>query len=685
MTAKSGGAKPQVAPEMLNALRWRLVGPFRGGRVVAVAGDPVNPQIFYFGSTGGGVWKTYDGGRVWENVSDGFFKRASVGGLAVAASDPNVIYAGMGETTIRGNVSHGDGVYKSTDAGKTWTHLGLEKTRNIAKVRVHPENPDIVYVAAFGHAHGSNPERGVYRSKDGGATWELVLYRSDTAGANDLVIDPTNPRIIYVSFWEAIRRPWEMISGGPGSGIFKSTDGGDSWTEISRNDGLPKGVLGKIGISASATKPGRVYAVVEAEDGAIFRSDDGGETWQRGSEDRNLRQRAWYYHHIYADPQDADTVWLLNVEAWKSTDAGRTFEVVAVPHGDNHDLWIDPKYPLRMIEGNDGGACVSYNGGNSWSDIYNQPTSEFYHVATDMQTPYRIYGAQQDNTTMTVPSRSPIGAISRVEEFAVGGGESGYIQVDPRDPNIIYAGSYGGYLTRYNHATGEHRLINVWPENTLGSGAEDARYRFQWTYPIQISPHNPDEIYVTSQFVHRSNNGGSSWEIISPDLTWHDPETLKSSGGPITKDNTGAEYYATIFAFAESKLTPGLFWAGSDDGMVHVSQDAGKTWQNVTPPDLPDWALMSIVEPSPHDAATAYLAATRYKYDDFSPYLYRTNDYGKSWVKIVDGIPSDQITRVVREDPNRRGLLYAGTEAGMYVSFNDGAQWQPLQLNLPVV
>ncbi|HEX7101615.1 MAG TPA: glycosyl hydrolase, partial [Nitrolancea sp.] len=637
------------------------------------------------GSTGGGVWKTYDGGRYWENVSDGFFQRASVGGLAVAESDPNVIYAAMGETTIRGNVSHGDGVYKSMDAGKSWTHLGLEATRNIAKVRVHPTNPDLVYVAAFGHAHGSNPERGVYRSKDGGQTWELVLHRSNVAGASDLSIDPTNPRVIYASFWEAIRRPYELVSGGEGSGIFRSTDGGDTWTEISRNEGLPKGVLGKIGISASAAQPGRVYAVVEAEDGAIFRSDDWGETWQRGSEDRNLRQRAWYYHHIYADPADPDTVWLLNVEAWKSTDGGRTFEVVAVPHGDNHDLWIDPKNPLRMIEGNDGGACVSFNGGQSWTDIYNQPTSEFYHVATDNQTPYRIYGAQQDNTTMTVPSRSPIGAITRSEEFAVGGGESGYIQVDPRNPNIIYAGSYGGYLTRYDHSTGESQLINVWPENTLGSGAEDAKYRFQWTYPILISPHDPDQIYVTSQFVHRSTNGGRSWEIISPDLTYADPETLKSSGGPITKDNTGAEYYATIFAFAESKLKQGLFWAGSDDGRVHVSQDGGKSWQNVTPPDLPDWALMSIIEPSPHDEATAYLAATRYKQDDFAPYLYKTNDYGKSWVKIVEGIPDNEITRVVREDPARRGLLYCGTEAAPYVSFDDGAHWQLLRLNLPVV
>ncbi len=681
----SAGSLSHVDPSAIKALKWRLVGPFRGGRVVAVSGDPVNPQIFYFGSTGGGVWKTYDGGRFWENVSDGFFKRASVGGIAVAPSDPNVIYVGMGESTIRGNVSHGDGVYKSTDAGKTWKHMGLEKTRNIGKVRVHPDNPDIVYVAAFGHAHGSNSERGVYRSKDGGATWEQVLFKSDKAGANDLTIDPTNPRIIYTTVWEAIRRPWEMVSGGEDSGIWRSFDGGDTWEDISHNDGLPKGVLGKVGISASGAQPGRVYAVVEAEDGAVFRSDDYGDTWQRGSEDRNLRQRAWYYHHIFADPQNPDAVWVLNVEAWKSTDGGNTFQVVAVPHGDNHDLWIDPKNPLRMIEGNDGGGTVSFNGGQSWSDIYNQPTAEFYHVATDTEPAYRIYGAQQDNTTITVPSRSSIGVITRAEDFAVGGGESGYIQVDPRDSNIIYAGSYGGYLTQFNRATGEHRMINVWPENTLGSGAEAAKYRFQWTYPIVISPHNPDVMYVTSQHVHRTTDAGTTWEVISPDLTKADPSTLKSSGGPITKDNTGAEYYADIFAFAESKLQEGLFWAGSDDGLVHVSNDGGKSWDNVTPPELPEWALISVIEASPHDPAVAYLAATRYKLDDFSPYFYKTNDYGKSWVKIVGGIPDDHFTRVIREDPNRRGLLYGGTEAGMYVSFDDGANWQPLQLNLPIV
>ncbi|HEY7355172.1 MAG TPA: hypothetical protein VH590_01865, partial [Ktedonobacterales bacterium] len=445
-TDQAANAEAVVNPALLRSLEWRLIGPYRGGRVVAVAGDPVHSQVFYFGSTGGGVWKTADGGRYWENVSDGFFKRASVGAIAVAESDPNVIYVGMGETTIRGNVSHGDGVYKSTDAGKTWTHLGLENTRNIAKVRIHPQNPNLVYVAALGHAHGPNPERGVYRSRDGGKTWEQILFRSEKAGAIDLAMDPNNPRILYAAFWEAIRRPHELVSGGEGSGIFKSTDGGDTWTEISHNKGLPKGMLGKIGIAASAAREGRVFAVIEAEDGALYRSDDGGATWEKLSEERNLRARAWYYMHIYADPQDAETVWVLNVRSWKSIDGGKTFFEVQMPHGDNHDLWIDPRNPQRMICGNDGGACVSFNGSESWSTIYNQPTAEFYHVITDNETPYRVYGAQQDNTTMSVPSRSTYGAILDSEYLEIGGGESGYIAVRPDDSNVIFAGNYQGYL-----------------------------------------------------------------------------------------------------------------------------------------------------------------------------------------------------------------------------------------------
>ncbi len=669
----------------LQKLVWRCIGPFRGGRVVAVAGDPREPATFYFGSTGGGIWKTTDAGQYWVNVSDGFFKRASVGGIAVAAADPNVIYVGMGETTIRGNVSHGDGVYRSTDAGRTWKHLGLAATRNISKVRVHPTDPDVVLVAALGHTHGPNPERGVFRSADGGASWERVLYRSDDAGASDLCIDPTNPRIVYAGFWQTRRGPYEMVSGGPGSGLFRSDDGGLTWTELTDKPGMPKGVKGKVMVAASGARSGRVWAMVEAEQGGVFRSDDWGETWELLSEDRDLRQRAWYYSHIYADPQDPETVWVLNVETWRSVDGGKTFGRVQVPHGDNHDLWIDPANPQRLIIGNDGGATVSLNGGVSWSSLYNQPTSEYYHVTVDNRAPYRVYGAQQDNTTFSVPSRSSRDAISVVEWYEVGGGESGYIAVDPRDPNVIYAGSYQGYLTRYDHARSQLRQISVWPEEYSGWSAGQQKYRFNWTAPLFISPHDPDTLYLGANYVFRSRDEGQTWEPISPDLSRNDPATLGPSGGPITKDNTGAENYGTVFALAESPREAGLLWAGSDDGLVHLSCDGGANWTNITPPELPEWALISIIEPSPHDPAVAYLAATRYKHDDFAPYLYATDDYGKSWRKIVGGIADDDFTRVVREDPARRGTLYCGTETGAYVSFDDGANWRRLGGNLPVV
>ncbi len=677
--------QPAINPVLLNSLEWRLIGPYRGGRVVAVAGDPVQAQIFYFGSTGGGVWKTTDDGILWENVSDRFFKRASVGALAVSASDANVVYTGMGETTIRGNVSHGDGVYRTTDGGKTWTHLGLANTRNIAKVRIHPQNPDLVYVAALGHAHGPNPERGEYRSRDGGKTWEHILFRSDKAGAIDLAMDPHNPRILYAAIWEAHRKPYTLVSGGEDCGIFKSTDGGDTWSEITRKPGLPTGMLGKIGLTISPAKADRIWAIIDAEDGALFRSDDGGENWERLSEDRNLRARPWYYQHIYADPQDSETLWVLNVQAWKSVDGGRTFFEVQIPHGDHHDLWIDPYNPQRMIEGNDGGACVSFNGGVSWSSIYNQPTAEFYHVTTDNQVPYRIYGAQQDNTTISLPSRSNLAGITRSDTYEVGGGESGYIAVRPDNPNVVYAGSFHGYLTRYDHRTRQDRNISVWPELATGWGAKDQKYRFQWTFPTLLSPHDPHVLYVTGNHVFRSTNEGSSWEIISPDLTRNDITKMEASGGPVTKDNTGTEFYCTIFAFAESPLKRGLLWAGSDDGLIHISQNGGETWKNVTPTELPAWALISIIEPSPHDPATAYVAATRYKWDDFQPYLYKTNDYGATWTKITTGIAENDFTRVLREDPVRRGLLYAGTETGVHVSFDDGEHWQSLQLNLPAV
>ncbi len=675
----------QTSDSLFTSLQWRSIGPYRGGRVVAVAGDPVHEQVFYFGSTGGGVWKTTDGGVFWQNVSDGFFQRASVGAIAVAPSDPNVIYVGMGETTIRGNVAHGDGVYKSTDGGKTWQHMGLTDTRQIGKIRVHPNNPNLVYVAALGHAHGPNRERGVYRSFDGGKTWQHILNRGEDVGVHDLAMDPNNPRILFAAAWRARRFPHTLESGGEGCGIFKSIDGGDTWTEITHNQGLPQGMVGKIGLTVSGAQADRVWALVEAEDGALFRSDDGGEKWERLSEERDLRTRPWYYMHIYADPQDADTIWVLNEKCLKSIDGGRTFFKVPTPHGDNHDLWIDPSNPQRMIEGNDGGACVTFNGGQTWSSIYNQPTAEFYHVTTDTQVPYRVYGAQQDNTTITLPSRSRYGAIVQADYYEVGGGESGYIAVRPDNPNIVFAGSYLGYLTRYDHSTGEVREITVWPEATLGWPAKDARYRFQWTFPILLSPHDPNILYATGNRVFRSTDEGHSWQEISPDLSRNDVSKMQDSGGPLTKDNVGTEYYGTIFAFAESPLERGLFWAGSDDGLVHISRDNGKSWQNVTPPDLPEWALISIIEPSPHDAATAYVAATRYKLDDFHPYLYKTNDYGQTWTKITDGLAENIFTRAIREDPERRGLLFAGTETGVAVSFDDGAHWQSLKLNLPVV
>jgi len=674
-----------IDPQLLKALEWRLIGPYRGGRVVAVAGDPVDAQTFYFGSTGGGVWKTTDGGIIWENVSDGYFKRASVGAIAVSDSDPNVIYVGMGETTIRGNVSHGDGVYRSTDRGRTWTHLGLQETRHIARVRIHPQNPDLVYVAALGHAHGPNAERGVYRSRDGGKTWELVLFRSENAGAIDLTMDPHNPRILYAAFWEARRLTHTLISGGEGSGLFKSTDGGETWTEMTHKPGLPTGLLGKIGVAVSPAKAGRVWAIIEAEDGALFRSDDGGETWRRMSEERGLRHRAWYYQHIIADPQDPDTLWILNVQAWKSIDGGQTFFEMSTPHADNHDLWIDPHNPQRMILGNDGGTCITFTGGGIWSTQDNQPTAEFYHVTTDTQIPYRVYGAQQDNTTMSIASRSDLAGITMLDCYEVGGGESGYIAVRSDNPNIVYAGSYQGFLTRYDHHTRQQRNIAVWPEIASGWGAKDQKYRFQWTAPTVLSPHDPNILYTTGNYVFRSTDEGNSWQILSPDLTRNDVTTLEASGGPLTKDNTGAEYYGTIFAFAESPLERGLFWAGSDDGLIHISRDGGETWQNVTPKELPEWALISIIEPSPHDPATAYVAATRYKLDDFQPYLFKTHDYGQTWTKIVTGIDAHDFTRVIREDPVRQGLLYAGTETGIHVSFDDGEHWQSLQLNLPVV
>jgi len=669
---------------LFKSLQWRSIGPYRGGRSAAVTGVASQPYVYYFGATGGGVWKTTDAGANWEVISDGtVFGTGSVGAIGLSDADPNTIYVGMGEQTLRGNVSHGDGMYKSIDAGKTWKKIGLDDTRQITRVRVHPKNPDIVYVAALGHLFGPNEERGVFRSRDGGRNWQKILYRDNRTGASDLILDPTNPNIIYAAFWQVVRKPWAFESGGPGGGIFKSIDGGDTWTEITRNEGLPKGILGNIGITVSPANPDRVWAIVEAEDGGVFRSDNAGKTWTKVNEERKLRQRAWYYSRIYADTQNADGVYVVNVGFFKSNDGGKTFNPISVPHGDNHDLWIAPSDANRMIEANDGGANVSFNGGRSWTEE-DQPTAQFYRVALDNDFPYHIYGAQQDNSTVRIASRSNNFGITREDWYDVGGGESGWIAPYPRDSEIVFAGSYGGLITRYDHHTGQLRQVDPWPDNPMGHGAVDLKYRFQWNFPILFSPHDPETLYAGANVLFRSTNQGQNWEVISPDLTRNDPTKQAPSGGPITRDNTSVEYYCTIFTVIESPVQKGVIWTGSDDGLVHVTRDAGRNWDNVTPRGMPEWIQINSIDASPFDAGTAYVAATMYKSDDFKPYLYKTSDYGHTWQKITNGIPDGAFTRVVREDPNRRGLLYAGTETGLYVSFDDGANWQSLQLNLPV-
>lgn len=677
---------PAVDSTLLKGLEYRNIGPFRGGRSVAVAGHKDQPDTYYTGFTGGGVYKTQDGGNTWINVSDGYFNTGSVGAIVVAPSDPNVIYAGMGETCIRGNMSAGDGVYKSIDGGDTWQHVGLGDTHFIGEMVVHPDNPDIIWVAALGHAFGSegNTERGVYKSTDGGETWQKVLYHNEHAGAVDIEIDPNNPRVLYASLWEAYRNPWKMVSGGPGSGLYKSTDGGDTWKNISQRPGLPKGVLGKIGVAVSPVNSDRVWAIIENENGGVFRSDDKGKTWDRVNSERNLRQRAWYYTHIVAGPEDEDVVYVLNVSFHKSTDGGESFESIGTPHGDHHDLWIDPTNGKRMAVADDGGGQVTYNGGNDWSSYYKYATAQFYHVILDNKFPYWVYGAQQDNSTVAIKNRTAGYGIDDDDWHAVAGGESGYIAPDPDDPDVTYGGSYGGYLNKYNYETKQSDRIDVWPNNPMGAGAADLKYRFQWTFPIYISPHNSDALYATSQYVHRSMDEGMSWNRISPDLTRNDKSKQQESGGPITKDDTSVEYYNTVFSFAESPVEAGVLWAGADDGLVHISRDNGESWQEVTPSGMPE-AMISILDPSPHDAGTAYIAANRYKFGDFSPMLYKTENFGRSWTRINKGIPEGDFTRVIREDPNREGLLYAGTETGVYISFDDGENWQPLQLNLPAV
>ncbi len=670
---------------LYDAMEYRLLGPFRGGRSAAVTGVPNKPNLFYFGATGGGVWKTEDGGRAWENISDGFFG-GSIGSIAVSASDPNVMYVGGGESTVRGNVSSGYGVWKTENAGKTWEHIGLEKSRHIPRIVIHPRDYNIVFAAVLGNIYKPTSERGIYKSTDGGKTWSKKLFVNENAGAVDLIMDPTNPRILYASTWNVRRTPYSLSSGGEGSALWKSTDSGETWIEISKNEGFPEDTLGNIGVTVSPVNNNMVWAIVENKDeGGVYKSTDGGETWNHINSERKLRQRAWYYSRIYADPEDVDVVYVLNVNYHKSTDGGKTYSTFNAPHGDHHDLWIAPENPKRMIMGDDGGAQITYDGGDTWSTYHNQPTAQFYRVTTDDSFPYRIYAAQQDNSTIRITHRNEGWSIDEDDWESTAGGESAHITIDPENNDIVYGGSYDGFLTRYNHKTNTVRSVSVWPDNPMGHGAEDMKYRFQWNFPMFFSKHNTKKLYTFSNHVHVTTNEGQSWKVISPDLTKNDSTKLKSSGGPITQDNTSVEYYCTIFAAAESPVTEGILWVGSDDGLVHNSRNGGETWENVTPKGMPEWIMINSIEPSVYDEGTCYIAGTKYKTGDFAPYLYKTNDYGKTWKKITNGIPSEHFTRVVREDPKKKGFLYAGTETGLYVSYNDGANWQPLQLNLPIV
>ena len=675
----------KISESNYESLKYRSIGPHRGGRSSAVTGVPGKPNLFYFGSAGGGIWKTVDGGDTYENISDGFFG-GSIGSVSVSKSDPNVIYVGGGEVTLRGNVSSGYGVWKSVNAGRTWSFSGLPKSRHIPRIVIDPKNHDIVYAAVLGNIYKPTEDRGVYKSVDGGQSWNRVLFSNKHSGAVELVIDPSNPRILYASTWRVNRTPYSFNSGGEGSALWKSTDQGKTWKKISTNKGFAVGVLGIIGVTVSPVNPQKIWAIVENEtSGGVYRSDDGGLSWSYINSSRSLRQRAWYYSKIYADTQDEDIVYVMNVSYHKSKDGGKTFESHDAPHGDHHDLWIAPENNQRMIIGDDGGAQITYDGGETWSTYYNQPTAQFYRVTTDNSFPYRIYSAQQDNTTLRIRHRSSGNGISEDDWEPTAGGESAHIAVDPLDNDIVYGGSYGGYLTRLNHKNNSERGINVWPDNPMGYGAEGMKYRFQWNFPIHFSKHNPKKLYTFSNHVHLSEDEGQSWKVISPDLTTNTPEKLKSSGGPITQDNTGVEYYCTIFAANESPIKEGLIWVGSDDGLIHLTRNGGENWENVTPKDLPEWLMVNSIEPSAFDPAVCYVAGTLYKTGNFKPYLYKTVDYGKNWSLITNGIDAEHFTRVLRADPLKKGLLFAGTETGMYISHDDGISWNPFQLNLPIV
>jgi photosystem II stability/assembly factor-like uncharacterized protein len=675
--AQQPGPSPSSA---FSALEWRNVGPHRGGRSIAVAGSEARPHEYYFGATGGGLWKTTDGGVTWFPVGDGQFRSSTAGAIGVCEANPDVAYVGFGEVQFRGNIIPGDGVYRTADGGATWTHVGLASSTGqqmVGRVRVHPRDCDRVYAAVLGDPFGPNQERGVFRSRDGGGTWQRVLFRSERAGAVDLAMDPSDPDVLYAGFWQVYRRPWQMWSGGEDGGLFRSTDGGETWTELTRNAGLPAGLWGKVGVSVSGADAQRVYAIIEAEEGGVFVSDDRGATWQRVSSDRNLRQRAFYYTRIYADPQDRETVYVLNVQFWRSRDGGRTWTSIAVPHGDNHDLWIARADNRRMINANDGGANVSVNGGETWTgQLY--PTAQLYTLRTTSHFPYHICGGQQDNSTVCVPSDG-----DGRWWYAVGGCESGWVTPHLRDPNIFYAACYGGQFSMFDRSTGQTRSIQIWPVNPMGHSAGELRERFQWTFPHVLSPHDAEVLYAGSQHLWKSTDRGHSWERISGDLTYGDPETLGASGGPITRDQTSVEYYGTIFAIAPSPHEANTIWTGSDDGRVHVTRDGGTSWQDVTPPSLPKYSRVHAIDVSPHRAGTAYVAATRYRMQDIAPYIFRTDDHGRTWTAIVNGIRQGDHVRGIAADPVREGLLFAGTEHGVYVSFDDGGHWQSLQLDLP--
>ena len=671
----------QVDPTLVGGLQWRQIGPFRGGRVLAVTGVPGDPNTYYFGAVAGGVFKSTNGGMTWASTFD---KQSvsSIGAIAVADADHNILYVGTGEACLRGNISYGDGVYKSTDGGQTWQNIGLKDSRHIGAVIIDPRNPDIVLVAALGHAWGPNQERGVFRTADGGKTWQKVLYKDENTGAIDVVFDPKNSSIVYAALYQVRRQPWGFTSGGPGSGLYKSTDGGLTWKHL-EGHGLPEGELGRIGVSVSGANSNRVYALIEAKKGGLYRSDDAGKTWTLINDDERYRQRAWYFTHVFADPQQQDTVYVLNTGAFRSNDGGKTFDLLPAPHGDHHGLWIDPTNPKRIMNSNDGGVTISTDGGKTWTQQNNQPTAQFYHVVTDNHWPYRVYGAQQDNSTVAIASQSDEGVIGRQDWYEVGGGESGYISPDPKNPDIVYAGSDAAIITRYDHATERLTDVSPYPLDTSGNGANNLKYRFQWTEPVMVSQYDSNVIYTASQYVMESRDQGHSWHEISPDLTRNDKSKQIPSGGNITLDITSVEYYDTVFALAESPLKQGMLWAGTDDGLIHLTRDDGKSWENVTPKDMPEWSMVSIIDAGHHDPGTAYAAIDRHKLDDLNPLIYKTHDYGKTWTRITNGIPAGAYVRAVREDPKVKGLLYAGTETGVYFSNDDGAHWQSLQLNLP--